>query len=45
MRGERLLSVLFLGKVTGWAEEEILAMPRSRFNFYIEQLTTNNEDG
>jgi hypothetical protein len=36
--------VLFLGKETGWSEAEILAMPRSRFNFYLEQLTKEPDE-
>jgi hypothetical protein len=36
--------VLFLGKETGWSEAEILAMPRSRFIFYIEQLSKDPDE-
>jgi hypothetical protein len=35
--------VLFLGKETGWSEADILAMPRARFVFYIDQLTKTED--
>jgi hypothetical protein len=36
--------VLLLGVRTGWSEREILALPVDRFNFYIDQLTKEEDD-
>jgi hypothetical protein len=34
-----LKSVLLLAIKTGWSRQEILALPKSEFNFYLSNLT------
>ena len=36
-------AVLLLGEKTGWAEAEILALPMTRFTFYLRELAKRNE--
>jgi hypothetical protein len=33
-----------LGVRTNWSEREILAMPRARFNFYVNELLKKPDD-